>query len=94
VVSQTVRNVGKYPQFHTVSRPEWRPRVKAAAARGFAFWQSRGLVTGVGGADRDLVAEPRQAACEALYEAGYAPVRPGVGGVGRDVKDSERPGSQ
>jgi hypothetical protein len=93
VVGQTVRYIRKYAQFHAVGRPRRRPGVKTVS-RGFTVWQSLRLVTGVGRADGDLVAAPRETAREAPYEAWYAPVGPCSGGVGCDVKDSKRPGSQ
>ena len=37
----------------------------------------------------DLMAASRQPAGEAVERAGYPSVRPGVGGIGRDVKDSQ-----
>ena len=66
--------------------------VNAVASRGgFLFWQTRKRVADVGRAHRDPVAAPCKPAREASDETGYPPVRPGAGGVGRDVKDVQQP---
>ena len=66
--------------------------VNAVGCRGrFLFWQTRKRIAGVGRAHRDPVAAPCEAAREASDEPWYPPVRPGAGGVGRDVKDVQQP---
>ena len=66
--------------------------VNAVASRGgFLFWQTRKRVADVGRAHCDPVAAPCKPAREASDETGYPPVRPGAGGVGRDVKDVQQP---
>ena len=66
--------------------------VNAVGCRGrFLFWQTRKRIAGVGRAHRDPVAAPCKAAGEASDEPWYPPVRPGAGGVGRDVKDVQQP---
>jgi hypothetical protein len=57
----------------------------------FPLWQTRRLVTDVRRAHGDPVSALHEAACEASDEPWYPPVRPGVRGVGRDVKDVQQP---
>ena len=93
MVGQTVRKIRKNAQFEVVGGPRRRPRVETAS-HGCSLWQSGGLVAGVGCDHGHMVAAPCEAAREGVDQAGYPSVRPGVGGVGRDVKDSEWPGFQ
>jgi hypothetical protein len=88
VVGQMIRNVREYVKSYAVHVAHW-PGAEPPS-RFFPLWQSRGLVTGISRADGDLVAPPGEAAREAVYEAWYPPIRPGVGRVRRDVKDSQR----
>ena len=88
VVGQTVGKVREHAHFHVVARADRRPRLKPAA-HFFPLWQSPGFVTGVRRAHGHLVAALHEPAREAAYEPWYPSVRPGVSGVGRDVKDSQ-----
>jgi len=90
VVGQTVGKVWEHAHFHVVARADRRPRLKPAA-RFFPLWQSSGFVTGVRRAHGNLMAAPHEPTGEAAHEPWYPSVRPGVGGVGRDVKDAQRP---
>ena len=78
VVRQMVRKVGEHVHVH----PVWRPRGRRR--------QPRRVITGIRRADRDVMAAPREPTGEAVSQPRYAAVRPGVGEIGRDMKDSHR----
>ena len=80
MIRQAVGKVGEHVEVNAVG-----------SRGGFLFWQPRKRVAGVGRAHRNLVAAPCEAAREASDEPWYPPVRPGAGGVGRDVKDVQQP---
>ena len=80
MIRQAVRDIGKDVEVNVVDAAGW-----------FLFWQARDRIAGVGRAHRDPMTAPCKPASKASDEPWYPPVRPGAGGIRRDVKDVQRP---
>jgi hypothetical protein len=90
VICQAIREIGKHPQFDLVWRALGQPRRKARSSR-CRGGEAMRIVARVSGADRHLMAAPRESDSERPDNPRNAAIGPGVGGIGSDVEDAHAP---